>query len=243
MAKLIVGTIRTVVLMHLLMICTITLRFSILKLVLKNRKNSNSQFYQDLMVLTFQNQKMDLEEFFFVEFGATNGKDLSNSLLFEKTFGSKGIVAEPAKIWHSELFANRNCTIVTDCVWSHSNLNLEFFESVNPDLSGLNTEKLFYRKRQLEKSYLVKTISLLDLLQNNNAPKKIDLLSIDTEGSEFEILSAFDFEKWSFNVIICEHNFSKDRKRIRNLLEKNGYKRRFSYISFVDDWYFLTLKP
>ena len=90
---------------------------------------------------------------------------------------------------------------------------------------------------------MVKTISLLDLLQNNNAPKKIDLLSIDTEGSEFEILSAFDFEKWSFNVIICEHNFSKDRKRIRNLLEKNGYKRRFSYISFVDDWYFLTLKP
>ena len=240
MAKLALVTFRSMGLMNLLMICIATLRFSNLKSVLMNLGNSHSQFYQDLMVLAFQNQKIRPNEFFFVEFGATNGKDLSNSLLFERNFGSRGIVAEPAKIWHSELFANRNCTIVTDCVWSSSDLTLEFFESKNPDLSGLNKKKHFLRKRQSQESYSVRTISLLDLLQGNDAPKKIDFLSIDTEGTEFEILNAFDFNKYSFNIIVCEHNFSKDRKKIRCLLEKNGYKRRFSWISFVDDYYFLA---
>jgi len=240
MAKLILGIVRSVVLMHLLMFCTFTFRFSNLKSIVINRSNSKSQFYQDLMVLAFQKQRINQQEFYFVEFGATNGIDLSNSFLFEKCFGSRGVVAEPARIWHKELLANRNCKIVTDCVWIQSDLNLEFFESENPDLSGLNTNKHFHRQRKPQEVYSVKTISLLDLLESSDAPKNIDLLSIDTEGTEFEILSAFDFTKYSFNIIICEHNFSKNRKKICNLLEKNGYKRRFSWISFVDDWYFLA---
>ena len=205
-----------------------------------NLRNSKSQFYQDLMVLAFQKQGIKPQDFYFVEFGATNGVDLSNSFLFEQCFGSGGIVAEPARVWHKELFANRNCKIVIDCVWTHSDLKLEFFESENPDLSGLNAKKHFHRQRKPREVYSVNTISLLDLLESSDAPKNIDLLSIDTEGTEFEILSAFDFTKYCFNIIICEHNFSKDRKKICNLLEKNGYKRRFSWISFVDDWYFLA---
>jgi hypothetical protein len=37
--------------------------------------------------------------------------------------------------------------------------------------------------------------------------KKIEYLSIDTEGSELEILEAFDFKCFSISVITCEHNF------------------------------------
>ena len=40
--------------------------------------------------------------------------------------------------------------------------------------------------------YKVKTISLEDLLVKYNAPNIIDYLSIDTEGSEYEILSKLD---------------------------------------------------
>jgi hypothetical protein len=65
----------------------------------------------------------------------------------------------------------------------------------------------------------------------------IDYLSIDTEGSEYEILSHFDFEKYHFKIITCEHNFTPARERIFSLLTKNGYARKCENLSKIDDWY------
>lgn len=44
-------------------------------------------------------------------------------------------------------------------------------------------------------------------------PKIIDYLSIDTEGSEFDILSNFNFKEFKFRIITCEHNFGPNRKK------------------------------
>ena len=52
----------------------------------------------------------------------------------------------------------------------------------------------------------------------------IEYLSLDTEGSEYEILKGFDFSKYTFGYIDVEHNFEEPtRTHIRNLLEENGY--------------------
>jgi hypothetical protein len=69
---------------------------------------------------------------------------------------------------------------------------------------------------------LVKTISLNDLLKSFDAPTVIDYLSIDTEGSEFLILSNLDFSKWKFHIITVEHNFTSQRKLIEFFLFKKG---------------------
>ena len=92
-------------------------------------------------------------------------------------------------------------------------------------------------RRQKKKIYPVPTISLNDLLQTHNAPKNIDYLSIDTEGTEFEILNAFDFSKYSIKIITVEHNFTSKREEIFELLSRNGYNRVFKEISLFDDWY------
>jgi predicted transcriptional regulator len=49
-------------------------------------------------------------------------------------------------------------------------------------------------------------------------------MSLDTEGSEFEILANFDFEKYRFGLIDVEHNYVEPRRtQIKNLLLSKGY--------------------
>jgi len=183
-----------------------------------------------------------LSNFYFVEFGATNGISLSNTYLFERIYNGDGIVAEPARIWQSELRLNRMCKISSDCVWEKTGDYLEFIEAHNPDLSGLAGYENSKRENFDSEVYYIETISLLDLLKVNSAPQFIDFLSIDTEGSEFRILKSFDFNEYKFQTIVCEHNFGNDRRKIKELLESNGYKRRHKIASFFDDWYFLDSK-
>ena len=198
---------------------------------------SKSQLRQDLFVLSELNFK---KNGFFVEFGATNGIDFSNSHLLEKEYGWSGILAEPAKLWHQDLIANRTATIDTRCVWRDTGSTLMFSETESPELSTLNSHvhsDLHAQERLKSSQYSVETVSLIDLLIQHNAPNEIDYLSIDTEGSEFEILEEFDFNRFQFNIITCEHNYSSSRDKIFSLLIKNGYKRVYQEVSQFDDWY------
>jgi FkbM family methyltransferase len=198
---------------------------------------SHSQIWQDLFVLT----ELDFKKNgYYVEFGATNGVDLSNTYLLEKSFGWNGILAEPAKYWHDALKANRTCSIETNCVWRDSTSVLNFNEVQIPELSTITSFRktdLHASRRNHADSYSVNTISLNDLLDKYGAPREIDYLSIDTEGSEFEILNNCDFAKYSFKVITCEHNFSPIREKILSLLTRHGYIRKFIGLSKWDDWY------
>jgi hypothetical protein len=91
--------------------------------------------------------------------------------------------------------------------------------------------------RQSGESYLVETISLNDLLDFHQAPSFIDFMSIDTEGSEFEILQSLDFDRFTFGVITVEHNFTPSRESIYDLLTNLGYNRVLTEVSEQDDWY------
>ena len=66
-------------------------------------------------------------------------------------------------------------------------------------IDDFSNSDLHAKARVNGKKYKVKTISLEDLLDKYNAPKIIDYLSIDTEGSELDILSSFNFEKSADN--------------------------------------------
>ena len=72
--------------------------------------------------------------------------------------------------------------------------------------------------RNKGETFSVQTISLYDLLKRHDAPSIIDYLSIDTEGSELEILEVFDFNQYAISVITYEHNFSSQRPKICKLL-------------------------
>ena len=209
---------------------------------LASLKFSKSQLRQDLFVLSELGFK---ENGFFIEFGATNGVDLSNTHILETKFKWNGILAEPAKIWHGALVQNRTVAIEKDCVWRETGETLLFNEVNNEKYNGeLSTIDSFSNvdvhaksRKSASNKYEVKTISLKDMLKKHNAPQKIDYLSIDTEGSEFEILNSFNFDEYDIKVITCEHNFTPMREKIYHLLSKNGYERKYTEFSMFDDWY------
>ena len=75
------------------------------------QENMKAQIGQDIFVLFSLSWKRNG---YFVEFGATNGVDLSNTYLLEKNFNWNGILAEPAKVWHKDLVSNRNVSVDFD---------------------------------------------------------------------------------------------------------------------------------
>lgn len=193
-----------------------------------------SQLAQDLFVIAKLNFKRNG---FFVEFGATDGFQLSNTHLLEKEFGWRGILAEPAKCFHEALSKNRG-PFCKDAIWNKTGETVIFKETTLPALSTITGfSECDMHERKQAGIYEVNTISLNDLLTKYNAPEQIDYLSIDTEGSEFEILNAFDFSKHKFNIITCEHNFTDNRDKIFNLLTGNGYMRVMKEFTEFDDWY------
>jgi FkbM family methyltransferase len=196
-------------------------------------KNYRSQLGQDYVA-----QQIFGDKGFFVEFGATNGVELSNSFALEQ-MGWHGILAEPSRKWHEQLVKNRpDAYICKKCVWSQSGENLEFFEATAGVLSTVaSLIENDHHVRVKEDSYYVETISLKDLLDEADAPKFIEFLSIDTEGSEFEILESFDWDSYSFGFIAVEHNYTNQRERIHSLLAQHGFIRILENNSKWDDWY------
>lgn len=210
-----------------------------LKYCADNMYKSRSQIFQDLFVQFMMHNKRGGV---FVDFGATDGIILNNSYSLEKYFGWTGILAEPARCWQQNLKSNRNCIIDSRCVWSKTGDVLTFKEVVGAaELStiGHYTESDGHAssRNKTGVDYQVETISLDDLLRQHNAPTTIDYLSIDTEGSEFEILQAFDFDTYDIRIITVEHNHTPNREKIYSLLTSKGYVRKLETLSLWDDWY------
>jgi FkbM family methyltransferase len=144
-------------------------------------------------------------------------------------------LAEPAEVWYPDLYSNRKAKIAKYCVWKKSGEILDFIEAdVTSTLAIIDGGTATLSKKKVNK---VETITLEDLLNKYDAPHEIGYLSIDTEGSEYEILENFDFNKYKIKVISIEHNFSKTRELLFDLLIQNGFVRVFPNLSQFDDWY------
>ncbi|SHJ25183.1 methyltransferase, FkbM family [Shimia gijangensis] len=194
---------------------------------------SQSQVRQDLFALAQLNFKRNG---FFLEFGATDGLAHNNSFLMECQFGWNGILSEPARGWHDALKSRRKCIIDTRCVWKLTGESIQFTEAPRGENSSISAFSNSKRKLRGQ-NYSVESVSLNDLLDQHNAPDILDYVSIDTEGSEFEILNAFDFKSRAFRVLNVEHNFAPQREDLFRLLTSHGYKRVLEPVSRFDDWY------
>ena len=201
-------------------------------------RHSKAQLFQDLWALWASGQR---HGGYFVEFGAGDGLKMSNTWLLEVEMGWRGILAEPNPTAIYALRRNRRCQISTRCVYSRSGETLDFLIAEKRELSRLAgidpMDGHEARRREGAVHATVQTISLADLLIEADAPRVIDYMSVDTEGSEMEILEAFDFGRWDIRAISVEHNGTAAREGLFDLLCRAGYRRQWPEMSLFDDWY------
>ena len=162
---------------------------------------------------------------FFVDIGANNGIDISNSYYLEQQLGWSGICVEPMPKVYAELVRNRKCTCIQACVAAQDG-EAEFLEvEGNEMLSGLaSTLNQAHHARitghRINKLKLP-CFSLTTLLRNNKVTE-VDFMSIDTEGSEMEILRNFDWAGVKIKVICVENTYHGDL--MPELLYDRGYR-------------------
>jgi FkbM family methyltransferase len=196
---------------------------------------SHSQLGQDNKVVEIYKRKRDG---YFVEIGASDGVEFSNTCMLEREFGWKGICVEPIEEEFEKLVVNRpNSICLKKAVFSESNRQLQFTIADCKFLSGI-TDCIDKWKEHTANGRIVTvtTITVNDMLEQCGAPDFIDYLSLDTEGTEFEILKAIDFTKYRFGIIDLEHNYLEPkRSEMRAFLVSKGYV--YNGENFVDDQY------
>mmetsp|Transcript_19684 Transcript_19684/g.42784 ORF Transcript_19684/g.42784 Transcript_19684/m.42784 type:complete len:219 (+) Transcript_19684:173-829(+) len=172
---------------------------------------------------------------YFVDVGAADGLKLSNTYKLEQQ-GWTGVALDPLL----KNFEGRKCIALKCAVYGTANEEVEFVIcSGDENLSGVARDLGCYRDQVLQHSQVIRlrTRLLADILDEIKAPGCIQYLSLDTEGSELNILSTFPFNRYCFGVISVEHNYEEPkRSEIRKLLEERwGYKLA-GQVQW-DDWY------
>jgi FkbM family methyltransferase len=187
-----------------------------------------SQYGQDCFIA---NKLANKKGGVFLDIGANDGVSLSNSYYFEKHLNWTGIAIEPIPIIFKKLAANRNCIKIEGCIdLLDGETKFLAIDGAANMLSGKVETLHSEHKKRIEKEtkqnkdvvneITVATYNLMNLCNKNNI-SKIDYLSIDIEGGEFEILNSIDFKNLPIQFITVENNYNDNR--INNLLINHKY--------------------
>jgi FkbM family methyltransferase len=184
---------------------------------------------QDLLAFLWFKGKRDG---FYIDIGANDGVNSSNTYLFEK-IGWKGVCVEPIPELFRTLTENRKCDCYNVAISDKNNDEAEFVKALGVEvLSGLekemtesHKERIFREKGEIQ-TIKVKTITFNELMSNHQNINYVDFLSVDVEGAEMSILKTIDFKKYKFGLISVENNEETpgDGERMRNYMLERGYK-------------------
>jgi len=174
---------------------------------------------------------------FFIELGANDGKTQSNTLYFERYRNWTGIMVEPTPHNFLKCISNRNIATKTFCnacvsfgykdkyveiIYSNlmsTPLGLE--SDINDPKAHTDLGTKFLDKNEIKFNFGAIARTLNSIIKESNAPKVIDLLSLDVEGAELEVLKGIDFETYSFKYMCIE---SRSIDMIKSFLEIYNYE-------------------
>ena len=188
--------------------------------------HSYSQFGEDIEI---QNHFDQDYKGIAINIGATDGINMDNTLHFEQQ-GWKVINVEPNPNLFYALSVNRKVAI--QCAVGQHNGNAEFkivtLEGGNQTaISGLELDqRLMKSHAHLNPQVSIVNVevrTLDDIIEDFPWVSHVDFVSIDTEGTELDVLKGFDIEKWKPKLFIIENNFNDPE--IEQYLNKFGYTK------------------
>jgi len=169
----------------------------------------------------------------YLDIGAHDGKGISNSYFFEHEANWRGMCVEPNPQTFKTLAVNRPRCININAVLGQEKKKMTFRVVKGVDvLSGLVE---FMDPRHLDRIAGEKKLNNLkdediydvqvDMLQATELLEvhdmlNIDFLSLDTEGSELQILRSFDWSKINIHVMTVENNFRSSD--VKDYLKEKG---------------------
>ena len=206
---------------------------------LHRHPKSYSQLGADLVAYALHKGKKDG---FYVDIGAHNGVEISNTLLFEN-LGWRGFCVEASPKTYESLRKNRKCDCYNLAVYSKNigkmkmaTTSASVLDSLEANLTPKHKKRMQFEGGRDENLQFVEVQSATfgEIMANYPDIKHIDFMSLDIEGGEFEVLKGIDFDKYTFSLMAIEHNGVESAiKNITALLESKGYK-----ILFFNRWDF-----
>jgi len=195
---------------------------------LENVFHWNDSFYSQSGQDKFVDEKFfkGIKNGFFVEIGAYDGVNGSNSLYFEKNLNWTGMAVEPSPLQFSLLKKNRKCICINKAI-SKNTEKKEFIDIINglTMMSGINNDQYQKTLQILDKDprtkvekIVIETETFKNVIGNNYS---IDYLSIDVEGGEQDILDAIDFKLYDIKVLSIENNYPAEINFQKFLENKN----------------------
>lgn len=167
----------------------------------------------------------------FVDIGAHNGIEFSNSYFFEKHKSWNGICVEPLPDVYKELIKNRKCTCVEGAICAEHGYQdflqaqgyIEMLSGLVNEFDPRHIERINITQQYFGGSFEVIPVATypLQFILDSYKITHIDLCSIDTEGAELTVLKTIDFSKVQIECLTIENNFQEDT--IQNYLQDKGY--------------------
>jgi FkbM family methyltransferase len=164
---------------------------------------------------------------FFVEVGCIDGVRFSNTLTFEER-GWKGLCIEAHSGFIDALRRNRPGSIVEHCAVGDSDEEeVAFYANFRGSLSSLDPtqEKRFRKYGNYFGGFTEQRVPKrrLDTILAAHGVTRIDLLSIDIEGSEEQAIHGFDIARYRPSVMVIEVDSEEQEALLDRLILKQGY--------------------
>lgn len=163
-------------------------------------------------------------EGFFIEVGANDPIDGSLTWLLEQN-GWRGILVEPQSRLYSLLKSRRPASVVVQAACTApEKRGLVDLHIPSDDLNPFatltpNVDDYSVRYERTEKT---EAITLDEVIERASQGRKVDFVSIDTEGTELDVLRGFSLERHQPGLILLEdkgHSLDKHHHLVRH-----GYK-------------------
>ena len=179
------------------------------KTFLKKFRTFNSINNLDKKLLKYLNFKDGL----YIECGANDGVNQSNTWYYEKTLNWKGVLIEPNKTIFNDLKNNRSVKNI------FKNVAL-----VSKDFKS--TKKFYLTDDNLQSKITIKnnhtnqqvSVDTLSNILKESGIYKINFFSLDVEGYEFDVLKGINFNIFFIDYILVE---TKKFRKINLFLKKN----------------------